>query len=637
MPNMRTSELVQITVPEMTVNDLLPISDVEANQSKKLSLGNLSTFLVLNGILTGSFAGTASYAMTSATASYVALDSASYAVSSSWAANVITASHALVVGSSSYASTASYVATASFALLSFAQTVFSASFSNNAQSASYLSFNPNTVNGTASFAISASYVNFNQVSVSYASTAVLALNSYTASQALSCNNADTASVVQTASFLAFNGVPNGTASYAIYAGNVTNVRQDYGTFLAITQSIYSSQLDLVSVTPTFGGNKITNFEVYGTIDAPFSSSNSVNGRIEMFILDLKSGHSQSIDFSPVFINIGGSSPVSGTIRFPFVLRGEAPIYGLYKVYVTASYNEVYFDTDRPMKYKITSTSDQLSVASAPPIIFSSYPANAIMLYTCSLHPTTAFQGSASQVIFSGSSTVTSLLVPPNSVNILNYTWTLNGLVTMSVDNNPGLTYIGGIPTSCVSMSAANCGFTELPDMSTGSLGYLNVPGNTISTALQLPATMSYLNVANSYYVTFPPTLPYGMTVIIADGNGSLYTPYSIPNTLQTMSFNNCPNLTSWLAPALPTSLTYWSSNNTPLNNFPSAMPSALAYIDVTNNFLPSVTIGNIAAGLVSNGLSNGYISIYNNPGSASAFNITSNLSILASRGWTVVS
>lgn len=638
MSNKRVSELAQISISDMDDADLLLISDVNHQESKKLTLGDLGKFLLNNGFLTASIYGTSSYALQAATASYVGPHSASYSPTSSWAFNAITASYTSTTATASFSLTSSYIATASYALASLAQSVLSASFAGNAISASFLAFDPLVSNGTASYAMKALSLVSSQVSASYASTASYASYSAVTAQALQSNTADTASFVQTASYLAFNGVPNGTASYAIYAASIPNVRQDFGTFFANTQSILSSQLDLVSVTPTFGGQQATNFEAYGTVDVPFTSSNPASGRIEMFVLDRATGYSQSLDFSPVYINIGSSTTaVSGTMRFPFTLRGEAPLYGLYKVYVTASYNEVFFDTSRTMKYKITSTSDQLSVQAAEPTLFSSYPSNVIMLYSSSLHPGVAYQGSASQVIYSGSQDATALTIPAGTINNLYYTWTLNGLVTMSVDNNPGLTDLGGIPTSCVSMSAANCGLTYLPDMSVGSLKYLNVPGNNIVANLTFPISMSYINIAGNYYANLPTQIPAGLTVLIADGIGSSNTPYIMPDTLISTSFNSCPNLTSWIPFALPANIKYINTSGSPLGTFPSVMPSNLLYIDVSYCSLSASYISNIANGLVSNGLSNGIFSFINNPASESAFNITTNVNTLISRGWTVIS
>jgi hypothetical protein len=697
MANKRISELAPYPTP--TSNDLLLISDVSAHESKKLTLGNLSTFILSSGgNFTGSLMGTASYVLTAsyltptnvytisgltssgsinikgppallklyshtnptiwfnATGSSPGVGALSFTnfscfrlsdLTNDVPANLfcgnITASALQGEGTQiTNIQSASYARTSSYALTSL-QSVLQASFADQARTASYLYFVPGGNTGTASYAWTASSAS----SSSYSSTSSYALNSANAQLSNGAtyqitsswaNNAKTASYVQTASFLAFNGVPNGTASYAIYAASAPNIRQNFGTFNAITQSIYSSQLDMVSIIPTFGGQQVTSFEVYGTAHIPFSSSRLTNGQIEMFVLDRATGYSQSLDFSSAFVNIGwASTTISGTMCYPFTLYGEASLYGLYQVYVTASNNDVYFDTDRTMKYKITSTSDQLLVQSAEPMLFSSYPIHANMLYSSSLYPGVAFQGSASQVIYYGSNVVTSLTIPPSSVNNLYYTWTLSGLVTMSVDNNPGLSDLGGIPNSCVSMSAANCGLSTLPYMSSGSLGYLNVPGNTIVDDLALPISMSYVNVAGNYYVNLPPQLPAGLTVLIADGIGMTNTPFGMPNSLITASFNGCSNLHYWMPGALPTNLGYVDTSASPLSNFPTSMPSNLSYVNVSNCRLSHTFISNIAGGLVSNGLSNGLLAFINNPSSESAFNIIPNITTLRSRGWTVIS
>ena len=200
-----------------------------------------------------------------------------------------------------------------------------------------------------------------------------------------------------------------------------------------------------------------------------------------------------------------------------------------------------------------------------------------------------------------------------------------------------MTYLGGIPTNCVTMSAAFCSLTELPDLSSGSLKYANFQGNNIVANLALPPTMSYLNVAGNYYVNLPNSLPAGMNTIIADRTGIIYTPLTIPDSLVTMSFNSCPNLSAWLAPTFPASLTYLDTGVSPISNLPTSIPSSLQWVNIANCQLSPVVIGNMAAGLVSNGLNNGYLAFLNNPDSGSAFNITTNVNTLISRGWTVIS
>jgi hypothetical protein len=187
------------------------------------------------------------------------------------------------------------------------------------------------------------------------------------------------------------------------------------------------------------------------------------------------------------------------------------------------------------------------------------------------------------------------------------------------------------------MSAAYCGLTELPDMSTGSVGYANFPGNNIVSTLSLPLSMSYLNVAGNYYVNLPLNMPAGLQVLVADGTGITYTPLTIPDSLVTMSFNACPNLNAWLSPTLPANLKYLDTSVSPLSNLPTSMPSSLQWVNVANSQLSPVIIGNIASGLVTNGLSNGYFAFINNPSSQSAVNITTNVTTLINRGWSVIS
>src|ERR1035441_210626 len=639
MANKRVSELAPVTAPELDFADLLLLSDISAHESKKLQLNDLSSFLLLDGRLTGSLLATSSYALNAATASYVSFVSASYANISSLAYNANTASYVLSALSSSYSPSSSCCVTASYALTSSVQLIYSSSFTDYARTSSYLLLSLGQPNGTASYALTASYILGISVplSGSYASTSSWALNAITASRALSSVNSDTASFSPSSSYLIFNGTSNGTASYALSSGNILSTTIDYGIFKAITQTISSSQIDYVSVTTALGGTAKTTVEAYGTVDIPFTSSNSpTNGYLELFIVNRQYGYSQSLDASPVYLGTGGSSTISGTLRYPFTLCGDAELYGLYEVYVTAS-NGVYIEGSRVMRFKFTSETDQFVVSSAEPMNLATYPTNSILLYSSSLNPGVAYQGSASQVTFSGSIDATELLVPPATVNVMNYTWTLMGLQKLTVDGNTGLTYLGGIPTNCISVSAANCGLIEIPLLASSSIGYLNVPDNTIIANLSLPQSMSYLDVSNNFYVSLLHAFPASMSVIKADGTGITHTPTSVPDTLISMSFSQCTQLSYWSNYSLPTSLIYLNVNNSPLINFSFVIPNGLLFVDVSNCSLSSTIISNIASALVANGLSNGYFAFLNNPSSGSAFNIIPNVDALEGLGWTVVS
>ena len=637
MANKRVSELAPIVASQLRYEDLLLLSDVSAHESKKLALSDLSSFLLLDGNLTGSLYGTASYARQALSASYAPCISASYAKTSSWAYNISTASYAMAALSASYSLSSSYCITASYALTSSVELVYSSAFSDYAKTASYLLYVPGSTNGTASYALTASYFGGTpQVSASYALTSSWAWNAITASVALTSSLADTASYTLSASYLNFNGIVNGTASYALAAAGVAGVRTDYGIFESITQSVLSSQLDMVTITPALGGLKMTSFEAYGTIMVPFTSSAApTDGDIELFVVDRNSGTSQSLDASVIYVGIGGSSTISGTLKYPFTLRGQSPLYGLFQVYVTAS-NGVFIEQTRRVQFKITSESEMVSVLSAEPMIFSTYPDTALLYYTAS---GVNFSGSASQVVGSGVENVTELFIPSTEgVHLLYYTWTLTGLTTKLIANNsPGITNIAGVPCGVVTMSFANCSLYQIPSLANTAVKYLDCSNNNIVGELILAPTMSYINCSNNVNLSLPPTMPYGLNTLIGDYLYVGYTPYSLPDTLVSMSFNNCSYLTSWLSPSFPSSLTYLDINYSSLTILPSIMPTPLLYVNVANSNINPGTVGNIAAGLVANGLSNGIFNFVNTPASESAPFITSNVTTLRSLGWTIVS
>ncbi len=636
MANKRVSELAPITSVQLDSADLLLLSDISARESKKLQLTDLGNFLLSGGRLSGSLLGTASYALNAGTASNALsapvptlVPSASFLVYSG--ASNGTASYAAAALTASNAQSASLAQTASYALTASVNLVYSASFADNAKSASYLIFNSGVSNGTASFALTASSLvgGITQTSCSHADTASVAISASYATI--------TIETISTASYLQYVGIPNGTASYALVAGGFGETIIDYGIFLAITQSVSSSQLDVVSILPTFGGLKDTEVEAYGTIRLPFTGSSPTNGNIELWVVERNYGFSHSLDSSPITSIFGGcTGSLSGSMKIPFTLAGQVPLNGPVKIYVTAS-NGVFIDGGRTCRFNISSESDQLSVSSGDSILFTTTPNTAIMLWSSSLHPSDHYQGSASQVTFSGSYDITELRIPASTVTTMSYTWTLIGLQKLTVDNNTELTSIGGLPTGIISMSAVNCSLNGLP-LLTGSISYLNVPFNNIDEIRPLPATMSYIDVSHNSLVTLPTDLPYGLSALLADGLDMIFTPATMSNTLVSMSFNSCPNLDTYKngVPALfPTSLAYFSARDTLLANIPTVIPSPLLFVYVSSGSLLPAYIGPLAQGLVTNGLSNGILDFTNNPNSESAINIFPNMATLRSRGWTV--
>lgn len=632
MANKRVSELAPIDASQLAYEDLLLLADVSAHESKKVELQELSNFLLLYGNLTGSLLGTASYAIHAATASYMPPQSASYAPTASWAINIATASYALAALSASYSLSGSYVLTASYALTSSVQFIYSSAYADYARSASHLIYTPGFSNGTASYAITTSYAFASDIqpTASYSYTSSWALNARTASHALWSDNSTTASYVASAPMLTYDGTFNGTASYALVAGTFANRRTDFGVFKAITQSVSSSQLDLVVVAPADGALKNTSVEAVGTAQLRITAGSDYNGTVELFALDRDTGFSMSLDSTPISSVDWAPGGLDGYLKIPFTLLGQEPMNGDYQFFVTAS--NVALDS-RVVRFYLSSDSDALSVLTAGPMVFNTNPTNSLLYYTAS---SVNFSGSASQVV--AAQPITHLLVPPDSnVNNLFYTWTLNGMTSFVCDNSPGISEVGGMPSTIVTMSAANCGLVALPSFISSSLSVLDCSGNGIIGELSFPPTMSYIKCSNNAYLTLPLYMPADIVTLTADYLNISYAPYFIPDTVQSMSFSNCPYLNLWPSPNMPTSLIYFSCQSSSLYQIPTNFPVVTLYVDVSACQMTPITIGFIGTNLVSNGALNGYLSIFGNADSSSAPGIFANVATLKTRGWTVVS
>lgn len=205
MSNKRVSELSLINATDVAPYDLFFIADVSAIESKRIYASQLATYV--SGFVSASLsASTATNATTAKTASYLigsglvygtpALGTASYALTSSWnissshAIRADTASYALAALSASYSKTSSYAQTASFAFTSsyVVITEYSSAYADYARTASHLLYN-GIPNGTASYAM-----NLDE-------TAIVKL----------------ANTAQYANYLLYTGIDNGTAYQSILA------------------------------------------------------------------------------------------------------------------------------------------------------------------------------------------------------------------------------------------------------------------------------------------------------------------------------------------------------------------------------------------------------------------------------------
>jgi len=332
MANKRVSELTQITTGELNSADLFLLSDVSTNESKKLTLGDLNTYILTGGNLTGSFYGTASWANNAQTASLATNTvTASYSLTASFALNggtggsAISASFASASISSSYARTASFVSVANAATASFAT---SSRFSDSASFVIYTGGNNgtitnaiNAVNATnstsASFASTSNTASY-ALSSSIAAVAQVATTALTATSSSFASYAQTASIgittnVQTSASWASRSLSASVADNAVdaqFAITASYVLPDLslqqeGIFLAISQSNYRSQLDKVNIEPFFSGPATTSVEAVGTIVAPYTSSILLNETVTLYALGRETGILYTIDATPIYVNIQG--------------------------------------------------------------------------------------------------------------------------------------------------------------------------------------------------------------------------------------------------------------------------------------------------------------------------------------------
>lgn len=219
MPNEKVSQMTALTAAELALADLFLITDVSAIESKKISVGDVLTYIEATGSFHITNAVSASFVPgggvfgTVTSASYAPFAStSSYAIRAGLAdtaSNALTASVTLAcVTHTTTADTASYLlyqgfpnGTASFAL--------TASKTTLSDTSSFLLYTPGLNNGTASYSFTSSFTISSSVTI-------------TASYVVSSSQSDTASFAinsLTASFIGGTtyGVPAGTV--ITYAAN----------------------------------------------------------------------------------------------------------------------------------------------------------------------------------------------------------------------------------------------------------------------------------------------------------------------------------------------------------------------------------------------------------------------------------
>lgn len=706
MANKRVSELTQITAAELTSADLFLLSDVSARQSKKLTLADLNAFILTGGNLTASIYGTASWANNAQTSSVaVTAISASYSQTASFALNGGTNGAAISASWASQSLSASYAQTASFVFTSNAQTASFATSSLFASSASFLIFTGGN-NGTAFNAINAQTAT-TATTASFASTARTSSFANTASYAnttsfaVAATNADTASIAQFA-FTASLGIVTTvqasaswasqslSASFADVAGEALTAitasyvlpnlsLQQYGVFLAITQSNYKSQLDAVDIDPFFNTPATTSIEVAGTMVAPYTSSILLNESVGLYVLDRATGIATQIDNTPIFVNIqgqfsnitasiqgsitgilsgsitgslSGSDPsasftgslsgaltasvngsvsalLSGSMKFPFLLMGQLYLTtGSYMFYISSSTSKIFIEPTRTARFSVSSNVGQFGVHNGEPIqLTTTNPADLIAFSSSLGGP---FIDTAAHIVQSGSTTI--LAMDISSVNDIRYIWTLTSLTSLASFGNTLFNNVGGMPASIVTMSLQAGSLSKLYDLNATNVSILNFANNSVQTFPALPATMSYINCNNNPIFALPTIIPFGVTQLFSNATNVTTPPSILPSSIVSMSFAGNSNLNLWLT-TLPSSLGSFDVSSCPQLTALPTIPSNVRSLNVSFDGMTDVAQDNICANLVSNGLLSGSLTLL---GNASLLPITlTRIATLQGRGWTV--
>jgi hypothetical protein len=655
MPNARLSELLPITVGELVPTDLMLVGDVVAQESKKVTLQDLTSYILTDGNLTASIFGTASWANNAQTASYVvAVGTASYAVTASFALNgggsggsTVSASWASASLSSSYALSASYVA------VSLATSASFASSSRFSVSSSYLIYSGGdngvaataifAINaGTASFAINAGTTSASLVSTtasysfssSYSPVADFATNSTNAVFAQTASVGITTNIQDSASY-ASSSISSSYSDYAANSGNSvtasyvlpnTLLQQD-GIFLANTQSNYRSQLDCVNLNP-FVNNFITaSVETMATIIVPFTASSPVSESITLYALGRNDGVLTTLDMTPISANFSTSG--NGSFKQPIGLMGQSVLQsGSYVFFLSASSTNIIIDPIRTTRFNVSSTIGEFSLNAGETMQLTTNTGSDLLTYTSSAAG--PFTTGAAALLTSGSSTITVMDI--SAVSGIRYIWTLNNLATLKSNGNILTSNIGGMPISIVSMSLQNGSLITLYPLTSTSASYLNVSGNALSALPNLASTMSFIDCSFNPIATFPTTFPFGLQTLNCVFTSVATPPLSLPASLVSMSFSQNSSLSSWLT-ALPTSLAYFDCSFCPVLSALPTIPSSMKYLNVSFSGFTAVAQDNICSNLVTNGLSNGVLNLL---GNAPLLPTTlTRIATLQGNGWTV--
>lgn len=657
MANKRVSELAPITTAELSSADLFLVSDVSAQESKRLTLSDLNSYILTGGNLTGSFFGTASWAQNALTASFANVQTASYALTASFALNggtggsATSASWASQSLSASYARTASFVSVANAATASFAtSSLFASSASfviytggNNGTIANAINATTATTATTASFATTArssSFATTASYSISssfatasnFSTTASIALFALTASLGIT-TNVQTSASWASQSLSASHADIAGEAVTAITASYVLPnlALQQYGVFLAITQSNYKSQLDAVDIDPFFDTPATTSVEVAGTMVAPYTSSIALNESVSLYVLDRATGVVYTLDSTPIYVNVQGqfanvsasiqasmAGQVSGTSNGQLVGSTSGSISGSTDVSgsLTGSYNAIFSGSlngtiTASYNGSITgsisgSVSTFLSGAMKVPFLLMGQlhlNTGSYMFFISAstdkvfIEPTRTSRFSVSSNVgqFGVHSGEPLQLTTTSPSDLIAFSSSAGGpftgtatqivatgsteILAMDISSVSGIRYIWTLPNLTSLVSNGNTLVSDIGGMP-NSIVTMSLQGGSLSRLHPLSqSAVSILNFANNSVTTFP-SLPATMSYINCNNNPLMALPTTIPFGV-TQLYSNGTSITQPPS-SLPNSIVSMSfASNTSLNLWLTTLPSSLSSFDVS--------------------------------------------------------
>lgn len=596
MANKRVSQLAPITVLELSPTDLFLLADVTANESKKLTLGDLTTYMLQGGLQTGSFFGTASWAINTLSASYSPPTvSSSFAFSSSIANRAITSSFALLSAFAQSSTSSSYAATASFTTIQTVATASLALVAALARSSSFLIYTPGVSNGTASYAVNALTASFalngggggtGSISSSYssnsgqsetssyllytgidngtASLALLAQLSYDAGTSTSASHAlyaDFATVGITNNFqssaswasqslsasyatLAVSANSAITASYVLPNPNISS----YGVFNAISQSLSKGQIDTVSLTSSI--DMTASFDARGTLIVPYTSSVQLSESLALHILDRTIGADYVLDLLPVYYYIGNASTFAGSITGSFTGSIIGAISGSTDSFATITGSITGSATGSMSGFVNGTITNQISGTFTMPFdLIGQFvaPSNDYMVYVTA---------SSDKIKISPNRGMKFVI----DVNGGNITVSTGNPLQLTTNNANDIITFSGSGTGPFQDTAIN----------------IVASGSNNVRMMDLSAL-----TANIHYIW---TLPL-LNTLKSNGNGPVTNIGGIPSSLVSMSMVN--GALDTLYTMTNTSMSYLNVNNNILTEIP-ALPSTMSYIDVSNNPLTSI-------------------------------------------------